>query len=235
MRKTDIFLGIDCEVIFMVVLEEIEQVRAAFLKYTRAAFLRLPRLEKPRILDIGCGSGVPAMELAKLSAGEVIGIDIDQSCLDEFNRKIKEENLASRVKAINVSLFEMKFPDETFDVVWSEGVIGTIEFERSLKEWRRLLKHNGYLVIHYQVSRAADALSRIPQHGYRLVDTVPLPADAWWTEFYEPLEEKMSTLLYKYRNNPDALKLLNQYKSEMDMVKKNPRNFRAAFYIMKKV
>jgi ubiquinone/menaquinone biosynthesis C-methylase UbiE len=219
----------------MVVLEEIEQVRAGFLKYTREAFLRLPRLEKPRILDIGCGSGVPTMELAKLSNGEVTGIDIDQSCIDEFNRKIKEEEISNRVKAIKVSLFEMKFPDETFDVVWSEGVIGTIEFETSLKEWRRLLKHNGYLVIHYQVSRVADALPRIPQHGYKLADTVSLPEDAWWTEFYKPLEEEMDALLHKYRNSSDALKLLKQYKSEMDMVKKNPRNFSAAFYIMKKV
>jgi ubiquinone/menaquinone biosynthesis C-methylase UbiE len=219
----------------MVVLEEIEQVRAGFLKYTRKAFLRLPRLEKPRILDIGCGSGVPTIELAKLSGGEVTGIDIDQSCIDEFNRKIKEEELSNRVKAINLSLFEMKFPDETFNVVWSEGVIGTIEFERSLKEWRRLLKHNGYLVIHYQTSLVADALPRIPQHGYSLTDTVQLPADAWWTEFYKPLEEKMDALLHKYRNSSDALKLLKQLQSEMDMVKKNPRNFRAAFYIMKKV
>jgi ubiquinone/menaquinone biosynthesis C-methylase UbiE len=219
----------------MVVLEEIEQVRAAFLKYTRKAFLRLPRLEKPRILDIGCGSGVPTLEIAKLSDGEVTGIDVDQSCLDELNRKINEEALSNRVEAINLSVFEMKFPDETFDVIWSEGVINTVGFERGLKEWRRLLKHNGYLVIHYQITRAADSISRLPQYGYSLADTVPLPEDAWWTEFYKPLEEKMSALLHKYRNSSDALKLLKQYKSEMNMVKKNPRNFRAAFYIMKKV
>jgi ubiquinone/menaquinone biosynthesis C-methylase UbiE len=219
----------------MVVLEEIEQVRAGFLKYTRSAFLRLPQLEKPRILDIGCGSGVPTIELAKLSDGEVTGIDIDQSCLDELNRKIKEEGLSDRVKAINLSLFEMKFTDETFDVVWSEGVVGTIGFETSLKEWRRLLKRDGYLIIHYQVSRVADVLPRIPQLGYSLEDTVPLPEAAWWTEFYKPIEEKMDILRHKYRNNADALKLLNQYKTEMDMVKKNPSNFSCAFYIMKKI
>ncbi|MBN1358129.1 class I SAM-dependent methyltransferase [Candidatus Bathyarchaeota archaeon] len=219
----------------MVVLEEIEQVRAGFLKYTREAFLKLPCLENPRILDIGCGSGVPTIELAKLSGGEVTGIDIDQSCIDEFNRKLKEENLANRVEALKLSLYEMKFPDETFDVVWSEGVVGNIGFETSLKEWRRLLKHNGYLVIHYQVNRVADVLPRLPQLGYSLADTVLLPEDAWWTEFYEPIEEKMETLLHKYRDNADALKLLEQYKNERDMVKRNSSNFICAFYIMKKV
>jgi ubiquinone/menaquinone biosynthesis C-methylase UbiE len=143
--------------------------------------------------------------------------------------------LGSRVKAVNLSLSEVEFPDETFDVVWSEGVIGNIGFEASLKEWQRLLKHNGYLAIHYQTSRVADALPRIPQHGYSLADTVQLPEDAWWTEFYKPIEEKMSALLHKYRNNSDALNLLKQYKGEMDMVKKNPSSFSAAFYIMKKL
>jgi ubiquinone/menaquinone biosynthesis C-methylase UbiE len=219
----------------MVVLEEVEQVRAGFLKYTRKAFLKLPRVENPRILDVGCGSGVPTIELTKLSGGEVTGIDIDQSCIDEFNRKIKEEHLSDRVEALNISLAEMKFPDETFDIVWSEGVVGNIGFETSLKEWRRLLKRDGYLVIHYQVSRVADVLPRIPQLGYNLADTVPLPEDAWWTEFYKPIEEKMDTLLHRYRDNVDVIKLLKQYKNEMDIVKKNPSNFSCAFYIMKKV
>ena len=175
------------------------------------------------------------LKLAKLSDGEVTGIDTDQSCIDEFNRKIRGEALSNRVKAINLSVFEMNFPDETFDVIWSEGVISTVEFEKGLKEWRRLLKQNGYLVIHYQITRAADSISRLPQYGYSLADTVPLPADAWWTEFYKPIEEKMSALRHKYRNSSDALKLLKQYKSEMDIVKKNPLNFRSAFYIMKKI
>ncbi len=219
----------------MVVLEEIEQVRAVFLKYTRKAFLRLPRLEKPRILDIGCGSGVPTIELAKLSDGEVTGIDVDQSCIDELNKKIRKEALSNRVKAINVSLFEMKFPDEAFDVIWVEGYFRTLGFEGALKEWRRLLKNNGYLVIHYPIKYVADSLSRIPQCGYRLEDTVLLPEDAWWTEFYAPIEEKMDALFQKYADSSDALKFLKQFQNEMEMVKKDHDHFRSAFYIMKKV
>jgi ubiquinone/menaquinone biosynthesis C-methylase UbiE len=218
----------------MVVLEELEQVRAGFLKYTKKAFQKIPCLKEPQILDIGCGSGVPALELAKLSDGTITGIDIDQSCVDEFNRKIKQEGLANRVQALNLAFSELNFPDETFDALWSEGVIDGIDFEGELTTWYRLLKHGGYLVVHYQIEDAADAISQITKYGYLLVDTLSLPPDAWWTDFYKPLEEKMDTILQKYKNNPDALKLLKQYQREMESVKKNPCKFRTAFYILKK-
>jgi ubiquinone/menaquinone biosynthesis C-methylase UbiE len=218
----------------MIVLEEIDQARARFLKYTRKAFFKLPRQKKPRILDIGCGSGIPTIELAKLSNGEVTGIDIDQSSIDELKRKISEEALSNRVEGINLSMFKMRFPDESFDIIWSEGAIRTIGFETSLKQWRRFLKRNGYLVIHCQTKYVADSLSHIPKHGYSLKETVQLPPDVWWTEFYQPLKEKMSTLLHKYATSSDALQLLRQLQSEISVVKNNPRSFSSSFYIMKK-
>ena len=219
----------------MVVIGEIEQIRAVFLKYTRNAYQQLPHIKEPQILDIGCGSGVPAIELAKLSCGKITGIDIDQSCINEFNKKIKRGGLANRVKVINLSLSEMNFPDETFDIVWSEGVIGGLHFEDELKNWRRLLKQNGYLVIHYQISAASESLSRIHAFGYVLTDTVMLPSGAWWTEFYKPIDEKMCFLLQKYQSDPDALNLLKRLQSEIAMVKKSPNEFDTAFFVVKKV
>lgn len=47
------------------------------LDYTRNAYHMLPRIDQPRILDVGCGRGDPTLELAKLSDGEIIGVDID--------------------------------------------------------------------------------------------------------------------------------------------------------------
>ncbi len=94
-----------------------DQFRKNFNKYTRKAFQMLPELEKPRILDIGCGSGVPTIELAKLSNGEIIGIDINQSLLDQLNRKIEEKGVSNRMKTIKCSLFEIDFPDERFDII----------------------------------------------------------------------------------------------------------------------
>ena len=98
-----------------------DSFREHLLKYTRKAFKLLPELEKPRILDVGCGSGVPTIELAKLSKGKVIGIDIDQTLLNELNRKIEREDLSNRVTTRKCSLFDMDFPDESFDIIWTEG------------------------------------------------------------------------------------------------------------------
>ena len=42
-----------------------DRFREPLLKYTRKAFQLLPKLDKPRILDVGCGSGVPTIELAR--------------------------------------------------------------------------------------------------------------------------------------------------------------------------
>ena len=70
-----------------------DSLRKAFIKYTIKAFHLLPDMERPRILDVGCGSGLPAMELARLTEGEIIGLDIDRSSLDVFHDRIKDAGL----------------------------------------------------------------------------------------------------------------------------------------------
>jgi cyclopropane fatty-acyl-phospholipid synthase-like methyltransferase len=69
-------------------------------RYTAKAFQMLPKLESPRILDIGCGPGGPTMELARLSGGHVIGMDIHQPYLDRLSQKIEQAGLSDRVEAM---------------------------------------------------------------------------------------------------------------------------------------
>ena len=211
-----------------------DHFREYFNKYTRKAFQMLPKLEKPRILDIGCGSGVPTIELAKLSDCEIIGIDINQSLLDELNRKIEEEGFSSRVKTVKCSLFEIDFPDESFAIIWAEGSIWIIGFEKGLKEWNRLLKPNGFLVVHDEIKTVSNKLKKIPSCGYKLIDYFSLPEDAWWTEYCRPLEIRIKELRMKHKINADALKTLRKCQNEIDMVKRNPREHSSAFFVMQK-
>ena len=170
-----------------------------------------------------------------MSDGEIIGIDINQSLLDKLNKKIEEEGFSNRVKTIKCSLFEIGFPDESFNIIWAEGSISIIGFEKALKEWNRLLKTNGFLVAHDDTKNMSDKLEKIPDCSYKLINYFSLPEDAWWTEYYRPLESRINKLRIEYKNDPEALKILEKYQNEVDMVKKNPKDHGSGFYIMQKL
>jgi len=111
-------------------------------EYTQKAFEMIPVIKQPKILDIGCGPGMQTIKLAKLSDGEIIGIDIFQQYLDQLKESIEKENLKDRVKAVNQSMFEIKYPEEFFDIIWAEGSIFVIGFEKGLTEWMKLVFRN---------------------------------------------------------------------------------------------
>jgi len=224
-------------------------------KYTRKAFQMLPELDRPLILDVGCGPGGPTLELARLSQGDVIGLDIHQPYLDEFTKKIEQAGLSDRVKALNCSLFEMDFPDESFDIIWAEGSIFIIGFERGLKEWRRFIKPNGFLVVHEMtwlrpdppqeiydywkeiypdIRTVPENLEQIPCCGYDLIGHFTLPEDAWWTEYYGPLEVRIRELRKKYVDDSEALVVLEKEQREIDMFKKYHKWYGSVFYVMQK-
>jgi SAM-dependent methyltransferase len=215
-------------------LLEVEKdlVRGRLNKYTRRAFQMLPELDQPHILDIGCGSGVPTMELARLSDGQIIGLDIDPSLLGKLTKKIEEAGLSDRVKTLKCSMLELDFPDESFDIIWAEGSIARTGFERGLKEWRRFLKPHGFLVVHDEITNITQKLEQISGCGYDLLGHFTLPGDIWWTEYYGPLEERINGLRTEYNDEPQALLKLDKEQREIELFKKNPRRYGSAFFVM---
>ena len=190
-------------------------------------------MKDPHILDFGCGSGIPTLELAKLSGGKIIGIDVDQNQLNRFNKRIQDEGLSNRVFAKNCSLLDVDFPDETFDIIWAEGSIHIVGFERGLKECRNLLKPEGFLVVHDGIKEVSHKLDRVPDFGYKLVNHFMLPDDVWWTDYFEPLER----LIKRWRDrakSPESLRILESCQNEVNIFKMNPEDNVSAFYIFQK-
>ena len=211
-----------------------EEIRKHLLRYTRTAFQLLPLKDMPRILDVGCGSGVPTMELARLSQGEVLGIDIDQSALDKFKREIEKAQLTSRVQAIYCSILDMDFPDESFDIVWSEGSIYTIGFESGLRDWKRLLKRDGYMVIHDEQGNIDKKLKLIFSCGYELLAHFKLDTEVWWTEYFAPLEEFIAEFQTSYTDDTKILEELRKAQEELDIFKKNPEQNCSVYFIIQR-
>jgi len=218
------------------ILKELDAdgLRSVFLKYTREAFENIPKNDKPRILDIGCGTGMPTLELAKLSNGEIIGIDIDQGALDKLNLKIKQEGLSDRVKVYNCSIYNTKFEDESFDILWEEGVIHLLELKRALIECNRILKPKGFMVTGEATNWADRKLKHFPRYGFKLIKQIPWEKECWWTQYYAPLEEKIENLRSKY-DKLDDIEDIQRHVMEIEMVKKNPSGFDCVTYIMQKI
>lgn len=160
-------------------LEKKELIRKRLAKYSRKALRVIPGMGKPRILDIGCGSRVSTMELARLTEGEITGLDIDQNALDRLNRKIEKAGLLDQFRTLNCSLLDMEFPDESFDIVWSEGSIHVIGFEKGLQEWKRLIRPGGFMVVHDEMGNVKEKLEQISSCGYELLGYFILNTDVW--------------------------------------------------------
>jgi hypothetical protein len=62
-----------------------------------------------------------------------------------------------------------------------------------------------------------------------------LPEDAWLIEYYQPLEKRIKELRLKHKDNSGALKMLEKYQNEVNMVKNHPKEHRSAFYILQKL
>lgn len=195
------------------------------------------------------------MELARLTQGELIGIDIHQPYLDQLTNKIKEAGLLDRVHAVNCSMFDMKFPDESFDIIWAEGSIYIMGFERGLTEWRRLIKPKAFLAVHEmtwlrpdppqeiyaywkeffpEIKTVEENMELILKCGYTLLGQFTLPEDAWWIEYYNPLEERINNLREKYIDDLEALAVLENEQREIDMYKKYYQWYGSVFFVMQK-
>ena len=215
-------------------LKKKELIRKRLVKYSRKALRMIPSMDRPRILDIGCGTGASTMELARLTDGEITGLDIDQTALDRLNSKIKKAGLSDRFKTLNCSLLDMEFPDESFDIAWSEGSIFVVGFEKGLQEWKRLIRPGGFMVVHDEMGDVEEKLKQISTCGYELLGYFTLDMDIWWNEYFVPLGKLVNETRAKYADEPEIHEAINQAQSELDFFRKAPERNSSVCFIMKR-
>ena len=99
-----------------------------------------------RILDIGCGIGGPAFEMARTHGANVVGIDLEAPLIERANRAADELGLAARCTFQTVEIGPLPFPDQSFDIVISSGAFTqTPDKPGILRDSFRILRPGGYL------------------------------------------------------------------------------------------
>jgi len=100
-----------------------------------------------KIADIGCGTGSSAMLLAHLLNAQITAVDFLPEFLEMLETNAKNLGLTEKISTLACSMDKLPFGDEEYDVIWSEGAIYNIGFERGVKAWKRFLKTGGLLVV----------------------------------------------------------------------------------------
>ncbi|KAK6459057.1 S-adenosyl-L-methionine-dependent methyltransferase [Scheffersomyces xylosifermentans] len=105
-----------------------------------------------KVLDVGSGPGTITLDLTNyVTEGEITGVEPTQELIDEANaNKAKlEETKGIKLDKVTFkkgSIYELPFPDNTFDLVHAHQVVIHLEDPISaLKELRRVTKPNGYV------------------------------------------------------------------------------------------
>jgi len=123
---------------------------------THAQFL-IPYL-KPgmKILDCGSGPGSMTIDFARyLQRGEVIGVDIEESQIAIATADAKRENVTN-VTFQTADVFDLPFADDTFDLVFSQGLLVHLPDPiQALQEQRRVTKKGGIVTARSGYARGA--------------------------------------------------------------------------------
>jgi ubiquinone/menaquinone biosynthesis C-methylase UbiE len=208
------------------------------------------------IADIGCGTGGQTMVLAQNTPGHIKGIDLFPSFIDIFNFNTGKLNLQDRVKGIVGSMDNLPFKNNELDLIWSEGAIYNIGFERGLNEWRKFLKPGGCVAVSevswFTEERPAE-IQNFWQDAYPEIDTIPnkvaklqkagyipvasfiLPENCWTEHFYAPQVPAQEAFLERHPGNKTAEEFIASERHETQLYYRYKEYYGYVFYIGKKI
>ncbi len=208
------------------------------------------------IADIGCGTGGQTMVLAQHTPGRITGIDLFQGFIDRFNHNAARLNLQERVKGVTGSMESLPFRDEELDLIWSEGAIYNIGFERGVNEWRRFIKTGGYIAVSeaswFTEERPAEIdafwkleypgidtipvkIAQLQRAGYIPVAAFILPEKCWTDNFYVPQIPLYEKFLKRNPGNRSAEEFVKNMQYESHLYDLYKEYYGYVFYIGKKL
>lgn len=114
----------------------------------RRLAVRLARPAGGRALDVCCGTGDFALELARQGASTVVGVDFGREMLALASRKARAAGLAGRLQWLLADALTMPFPDNAFVCATSGFSLRNVDdVGRALREMTRVVGRGGRVVV----------------------------------------------------------------------------------------
>ncbi|MCU7722589.1 class I SAM-dependent methyltransferase [Actinoplanes sp. KI2] len=170
--------------------------------------------DRPRILDVGCGTGPASVLLAQLTGGHVTAVDLREQFLEAVHVRARAAGVDDRIETLAASMDDLPVAAGSVDLLWAEGSAYLMGFDNALAAWRPLLAPGGVLVLTeaqwlsaepapaarafwdegYPAMRdTAGNVAAIQRAGWTVQAAYLLP-DADWDAYYGPLGDRIEQL-----------------------------------------
>jgi cyclopropane fatty-acyl-phospholipid synthase-like methyltransferase len=221
---------------------------------TSDAWRRLGAAPGARAVDMGCGPGAASLVLAELGAASVLAVDLHRPFLDQLDRRAADRGFSSIIQSRCADMASITVEDGPFDLVWSEGAIYNLGFEAGLLRWRDLVPEGGSAAVSDLVwltdtppeeataffaeespdmVALATRLEQASAAGWSIRDHVLMTEDAW-DAYYEPMEVRLNSLFEKYRDDAEALAVLDAHQQEIDVRKHHGSSYGSVFFLLER-
>jgi SAM-dependent methyltransferase len=209
-----------------------------------------------RIADIGCGTGASTLVLARMPGARITAVDLFPEFLQVLEERAAELGLSARVSTRACSMEALTFEDGAYDVLWSEGAIYNIGFEKGIRAWRRYLKPGGLLVAseitwttasrpaeiqaywereYPEIDRASAKMRVLEHHGYAPVGYLVLPEHCWLDNYYAPLETELADFLERNGHSEEARAIVDAERQEIALYRKYKHYYSYGMYVARKL
>ena len=209
-----------------------------------------------KIADLGCGTGVQTMVLAQNTEATITALDLYAGSIDKLNATAAKLGLQHRVKGIVASMDNLLFQKDEFDLIWSEGAIANIGFEKGLNHWRDFLKKDGYIAVTYEswftderpaeiekwwmdavpeITTIGHNIAIMQKTGYIPVAAFALPEHCWINNYFMPQKARQEEFLKKHAGNKAVENMIAFLRREADLYLKYKQYYGYVFYIGKKI
>lgn len=103
------------------------------------------RWRNKKVLEVGVGAGTDFLQFARAGA-DLYGVDLTPKAIELVKKRLEIYGLKANLQCSDSE--NLPFEDNTFDLVYSWGVIHhTPETEKAIKEIHRVLKPGGQIII----------------------------------------------------------------------------------------
>lgn len=205
-----------------------------------------------RVLDVGCGPGGQTIDLARaLPSAQIIAFDLHPPFLDDLRRRALAAGVSDRIDVRRADMRAIDMPAGSVDLLWCEGAIYFMGVSAALHAWRPLLAPGGCVAFSEAVWLQPDppAMARenwagspdmtdmaglraiVAAAGYELLGDFVQPNEAWWDDYYRPLQARVDAIAPRYADDPVARGVVEEAAFEIEAWRRCGDSFGNAFFV----